>query len=122
MSDQPATTPDSSSNLLAILAWLLGLFTSFIAPLVIYVMYNGKAGPGDQLVREAARHSLNWQLTVLIISIIAFILMFTVVLSFIGFLLAWVLGCVNVVFCVIGVVKAAQGEAWKSWITIPIIK
>ena len=118
MTDQTAPAPDSASSLMAILAWILGIFTWFIGPLIIYLMYNGKAGPGDQLTREAARNALNWQLTAIIIAIIGAILMFIIV----GIFVLWALGIVNIVFCVIGAVKAAQGEAWKSWLTIPMIK
>ena len=118
MTVQTASAPDSSSSLMAILAWILGIFTGFIGPLIIYLMYNGKTGPGDQLTREAARHSLNWQLTAMIIWVIGFILLFIVI----GVFVLFALGIVNIIFCVIGAVKAAQGEAWKSWLTIPMIK
>ena len=32
MTDQTASAPDSSSSLMAILAWILGIFTGFIGP------------------------------------------------------------------------------------------
>lgn len=118
MNDESQAIQAPPNTLIALLAWVLGIFTAFIGPLVIYIMYMGKTEPEEQLAREAARNALNWQLTAIVIAIVGAILLFVVI----GVFVLFALNILNLVFCIIGAVKAAQGEAWKSPMTIQFLK
>ena len=110
--------PPMNHSLIAVLAWVLGIFTFFIGPLVIYLMVYSKTAPEDQLTREAVRNALNWQLTVLVVAIVGTIL----VIVFIGIFILAAIKLLSLVFCIIGAVKAAQGTAWQSPMTIPFLR
>ena len=67
------TTSDSRTT--AMLAHLLGIFTGFLGPLVIYLL-NGEKDP---FVRHHAAEALNFQLTMLIAWFATVLLMFVLV-------------------------------------------
>ncbi len=101
-----------SENTLGILAHLLGLFTGFIGPLIMFFAAEEK---------EAKKHSklaLNWQFSLLIYSFVSVILMIIIV----GIIFLFVLGILNIVFCVIATVKASEGKYWKYPLSIPFFK
>jgi uncharacterized protein len=102
----------SQDNALSIFAHLLGIFTSFIGALVIYLASK------DSYVRKHAQNALNWQISLLIYYVAAFILMFV----YIGVLLMFALVVVNVVFSIIAAVRASEGITWEYPLTIKFIK
>lgn len=118
MNTEPNLHNPSTNSLIGVLAWVLGIFTSFIGALVIFLMYNGKDTPEDKLARDTACNALNWQLTALIIACVGAVL--TIILVGVFILLA--LQVMNIVFCIIGAVKAAQGTAWQSPMTIRFLR
>jgi uncharacterized Tic20 family protein len=89
-------------------------FLGFIASLVMYLVYRDR-GP---FVRENAANSLNIQITVGIILIVSFPLML-ILIGFVTFLLAIVLG---VVLHIIGVLKANRGEWWRPPMTFRFVR
>jgi len=97
---------------LGLVAHLLGLLTWFIGPLIIYLV--GK----DKFTKDHARNALNWQISLIIYFIIAFILVFV----FIGVFLMIALAILNLVFSIIGMVKASEGKMYAYPMTIPFIK
>lgn len=117
MNDVQHPLSSSNTSLIAVLAWVIGIFTSFIGPLVIYLMYCSKTAPEDQLAREAARNALNWQLTVIVVMMVGAILMIFIV----GFFILAAIKLLSLIFCIIGAIKAAQGTAWQSPMTIPFV-
>lgn len=67
--------------------------------------------------KEVDRHGkmiLNWIISAIIYSIVCFILMF-IVIGFLGFI---VLLFVNLIFTIIGAVKANEGELWRYPLSI----
>jgi uncharacterized protein len=99
-------------NTLGILSHLLGLFTGFVGPLIMFFAAEDK---------EAKKHSkfaLNWQFSLLIYSFVSVLLM--VIIIGIVFLVA--LGILNMVFCIMATVKASEGKYWKYPLTIPFFK
>ena len=65
----PAITPSSDEKTLAILSHILTIVSSFIAPLIIYLLKKDES----PYVREHAKESLNFQITVFIICAILFV-------------------------------------------------
>lgn len=101
-----------SDRTLAILAHVLGLFTSFIGALIILLVAE------DSFSKANAKEALNWQLSMIIYTIISIILMFVLI----GFLLIGLLALANLVFCILAAVKASENENWKYPLTIRFIK
>lgn len=100
-----------SERTLAILAHVLGLFASFIAPLIVYLTTENK------YAKEHAKRALNWQLSLLIYFLISFVLIFIVIGIF--FLIA--ISILDVVFSIIAAVRASEGKMYKYPLSIPFI-
>ena len=67
---------DTNENVLGMLAHLLGIFTGFVGPLVLFLVTKDKKGG---LANENAKHALNFQISMMIYYIISFILVFVLV-------------------------------------------
>jgi uncharacterized Tic20 family protein len=104
----------SNDNILAMLAHLLGLFTYFIGPLIIYLIKKDEKG----IVKENAKHSLNFQLSLIIYYVIATILMIVLI----GFVLMWAIGIFALVVIIIASVRSYEGKVYKYPLEIEFIK
>jgi uncharacterized Tic20 family protein len=105
-----AVSPDDRTwGTMAHVASIIGMFVGGLAilgPLVIWLLKKNESA----YVAHHGREALNFQITVLIAGVVLFALGFlTCGLSW--FLLA-ALGVVNIVFSIIGAVKANEGERW----------
>jgi uncharacterized Tic20 family protein len=109
-----AKNASSDDNMMGMLAHLLGIFTGFIGPLVIYLIQKDKGGNS----LENAKHSLNFQISLMIYYVICFILVFVLI----GFLLMIALGIFAIVNLVVASVKAYNGEVYKYPLEIKFIK
>jgi len=85
--------------------------SSFIAPLVIWLLFKEKS----KLVDEAGKNILNFELSFVLYSLILCI-------TCIGSVLVPVVAIVAVVFIVIAIIKAINGETWPYPLTIRILK
>jgi hypothetical protein len=111
---------------LSILAHVLGIFSWFIGPLVIYLSTK------DEKAKKHAAKALNWQISVAIYYAALFIFLiisFILVVIFIGllfvvicYLAMFALGILNLVFCILAAVKANQDELWDYPLSIPFVK
>ena len=110
----PAVPPTSDERTFAILAHILTIVSSFIAPLVIYLLKKDESA----FVSEHAKESLNFQITMFILYIISFVLM----LVFIGFLLIWLLSIANLVLVIIATIKANENKMYRYPINFRLIK
>jgi uncharacterized Tic20 family protein len=101
---------------MAMLAHLLGIFTGFIASLVIWLINKDKA---DQaFVIDQAKEALNFQITMAIGWVAATAL--SVLL--IGFLLFPVLLIANLILCIMGGMKANEGVEYRYPFALRLIK
>jgi len=107
---------ETNDNVLGMLAHLLGLFTWIIGPLVLYLVY--KNDKKAKFITENARHSLNFQISVIIYSIICWILM----IILIGGLLLIALGIFELVVIILAIVNSLKGEIYKYPLEIEFIK
>lgn len=103
-------TPDTS---MAMLAHLLGLFTGFLGPLVIYLTKRDD----DAFTRFHAAEALNFQISIVIAWIGTFILFFVII----GFFLLPVLLVLQFLFPIMGSVKSNRGEWWKYPLNIRFV-
>lgn len=107
----------SKKQELNILPHLLSLSQSFFAPIglvgviVTYIV-------GDEELSKASKSALNWQISLVIYSIISAILC----LILIGFLLLGILWILNIVFSIMGLAKSKEEPEWNYPLTINFVK
>lgn len=97
---------------LAIIAHLSGLVALMIGPIVIY------AATDNMFARENAANAFNWQLTLTIYMFISAVLLL-IVIGIFGFI---ILSFLNLLFCVLGAIKAANGKSWEYPITMEVLE
>ena len=98
----------------AMLCHLLGLFTSFIGPLIVWLIKKEE----DPFINNQGKEASNFQITVAIASIVSGLLMAVCI----GFLLLPAVCIADLIFCIIAAVKANSGEAYRYPVSIRFIK
>jgi uncharacterized Tic20 family protein len=86
---------------------------AFLAPLVVMLVKGNESA----FVREHAVESLNFQLSMLIYVIVAFVLAFVLI----GFLILPVLAVVWIVTVVLGTMRASEGRPYRYPMTIRFV-
>ncbi|MBL7754480.1 MAG: DUF4870 domain-containing protein [Chitinophagaceae bacterium] len=109
-----SNSPSSDERTFAIIAHALGVVTSFLGPMVIYLMKKDES----PYVADHARESLNFQITMLIGYVIS---MFLKILL-IGFVLPWVLSVINLVLIIVAVLKASENKLYRYPINWRIVQ
>jgi uncharacterized Tic20 family protein len=109
-----AVETDKDARTMAMLCHLLGLFTCFIGPLILWIIKKDEY----PFVDEQGKEALNFQITILLASIVAGLSM----LICIGIVLLPALGIVNLIFCIIATVKANSGEHYRYPVCLRLIK
>ncbi|MDA1052281.1 MAG: DUF4870 domain-containing protein [Planctomycetota bacterium] len=104
----------SDERTFGMLSHLLGIFTGFIGPLVIWLIKKDDSA----FVDDQAKESLNFQATILIGQVINCGLML-VCIGYITFLALWV---TTLIFCIMATVAANKGERYRYPINIRFIK
>jgi uncharacterized protein len=111
----PAPTSSASDDkTMALLAHLLGIFTGFIGALIIYLVKKDSSA----FVERHAREALNFQITVLIASLVAAVLW----IILIGIFLSIAIGVVNIVFCILATMAASKGNEYRYPMTLRLVK
>jgi uncharacterized Tic20 family protein len=106
-------TPGSDDRNFAMLAHLLGIFTSFLGSLIIWLIKKDES----PFVAQEAKEALNFQITLMIGYVIAAVLSIVLV----GMLLFPVLYVLNIVFCILGAVTASKGRGYRYPFAIRLI-
>lgn len=114
MSTEIAGTPSKDDCNISMLAHLLGIFTSFIGALIIWLVKKDDSA----FVAQEAAEALNFQITIALGWIIA--MMLTVIL--IGALLFPVLLLVNLIFCILAAISASKGVGYRYPFTLRLVK
>lgn len=97
--------PGTDDTTMAMLAHLLGLLTSFIGPLVLYLAKKDES----PYVRAQAAEALNFQLTLMIAYVVSWVLAFVLI----GILLVLVIWIGSTILMIIAAVAANRGEAYR---------
>ncbi len=95
----------------AIASHLLAIPFEFFAPLIGYLVFNGK-GP---FISHHMRESLNFGITMLLAVVV-------LAISIIGWLLLWLPPVIWIIFRIIAAFKTSQGEFYKYPLTLRIVK
>lgn len=106
-------TATTDENTWGMLAHVLCLFTWFIGPLIIYMVKGNESAK----VKANSAEALNFELSLTLASIVAFVLIFMLV----GILLLPVIAVAGLVFPIIGAVKANNGEVYRYPVTIRFV-
>ncbi len=106
--------PTSDEKTLGMLAHILTIVASFIAPMVIYILKKDESS----FVTAHAKESLNFQLTVIIAYFISFILMFILI----GFPLIILVSLGSLILVIIATVRVSEGKLYKYPFCIRFIK
>lgn len=93
---------------------LLGLFFSFVGPLIVYLMYKDKA---NDFVRTNIINSLNFQITILVASVIC---IFIPILGW--FILLPIVTLANLIFCILATIESSNDRKYKYPVTIEFVK
>lgn len=97
--------PSNDDRLLAAGIYVLSFFTTFIGPLIIWLIKKNESSFIDYHGREY----LNFIISYSIYSLISLILM----LVLIGFFTIWIVGIMSIVFTIIGAIKAYEGKEYR---------
>lgn len=108
---EPVTPPTNDEKTLGLLAHIITVVSTFIGPLIIYLLKKDDS----EFVTHHARESLNFQITMFLVCAVLFI-------SIIGILLVWVVGLVVLILVIIATIKASEGKLYKYPFTIRFIK
>ena len=104
----------SDSRMMGMLCHLLGLFTCFIGPLIIWLIKKDE----DPFVDNQGKEALNFQITVAIAFIVSGLLTFVCV----GVFLGAAVGVADLVFCIVAAAKANSGQAYRYPVSIRFIR
>jgi len=100
-------------HLSALAGFVFPAFGHILGPLIVWLIKRGDSPEIDAHGKEA----LNFQITMLIYSLIAGVLCLVVI----GFFLLAVLHILNVVFVIIAGIKAGEGQLYRYPFTIRLI-
>jgi len=114
---EPPTKEETNMAMLAHLTGGLGALIGlgFVGPLVIWLMKKEES----RFIEDQGREALNFQLTWLIAYIVSGVIgVATCILLFLPFIVV----CIQLVFGIIGAMKASNGELYRYPITLRMIK
>ena len=119
----PATTnAPADQRTMALAAHLLGIFTWFIGPLIIWLINKDDASKA--FVTDQAKEALNFNITIAAIMLVLFVL--GIVTLGIGFLIALpimlVVGLGALVLIILAAIKANEGVAYRYPFAIRLVK
>jgi len=109
----PPLRPDEE-RLWSTLAHAGGIVASFVAPLVIWLVFKERS----RFVNDQAKEALNFQITLIIGYVVSMILTIIVIGAFL-MLIVWVLA---IVFGIMGALAANKGQPYRYPVAIRFIK
>lgn len=109
-----APLSDSDQRTWAILSHVGGILFSFVAPLVLWLVFKGRG----QFVEDQSKEALNFQITVLIAYIVGGVLS-VIGIGLLLMLAAWV---ATLVFGILGAVAASSNQWYRYPVTLRLIK
>jgi uncharacterized Tic20 family protein len=106
--------PSKDARMWAMLCHLLGFFTCFIGPLIIWLIKKDE----DPFINSQGKEALNFQITVAIAWVVSAVLSVICVGVFLGMAVA----IADLIFAILASVKANNGEAYRYPVAIRFVK
>jgi uncharacterized protein len=107
------TSPSSDDKNIATVTHLGGTVFSFIPGLLVWILKKDDSA----YVADQAKEALNFQITVLIASFIASILIWLII----GLALLPLIWLVNIIFCIIAAIASSKGELYRYPVCLRLI-
>lgn len=101
--------PEADEKMMSMLAHILGAVTSFLGPLVIWLIKKDES----PFVNDQGKEALNFQITIVIGYVVAMILSFIPFVGCVTMLLVPALGITSLVFGILGGLDANKGNAYR---------
>jgi uncharacterized protein len=114
MNQMTQISPSKDECNIAMLAHLLGIFTGFIGPLILWLIKKD----AENFVADTTKEALNFQITLAIGYLICTVLAVVVI----GAFLMPVLFLLNLIFCIMAAVSASKGDAYRYPFALRLIK
>jgi uncharacterized Tic20 family protein len=120
---EPAATPagetqaqevSQNARNMALLCHLLGFFTCFIGPLIVWLIKKDD----DPYIDQQGKEALNFQITVTIASIVGGILSVVCI----GLLILAAVGILDIIFVIMACIASSKGQAYRYPVSIRLIK
>lgn len=105
--------PSNDDKNIATVTHLGGTVFSFIPALIVWILKKDDSA----YLADQAKEALNFQITVLIASFIASILIWLLI----GFILLPIIWILNVVFCIIAAIASSKGETYRYPLCLRLI-
>ena len=105
----------------AFLGFLIPALGQFVGPLIIWLWKKDESREID----EHGKESLNFQLSILLYTIVWAVISFVLMLVLIGFVLMWLIPLfylANIVLVIVASLKANEGRLYRYPLTIRFIK
>ena len=115
MSTEASTilVPSNDDKNIATVTHLGGTVFSFIPGLLVWILKKDES----TYIVDQAKEALNFQISILIASFIASILIWLIV----GFVLLPIIWIANVVFCIIAAIASSKGETYRYPLCLRLI-
>ena len=110
----PTIEATDDDRTMGMLCHLLGIFTGFIGPLIIWLIKKDQSAFVDDQGKEA----LNFQITLFLAMIVSGVLM----IICIGYFLALAAYVCDILFCIMGTIAANKGELYRYPVNIRFVK
>jgi len=116
LSYQPAGGVEENKDArnMAMLCYILAIFTGFIGPLIIWLLKKNE----QPFVDDQGKEVLNWIITVFL-ALIACLILIVIVIGPFLMPIVWI---ANVVFLIIGALKAKDGIRYRFPFALRLIK
>lgn len=108
----PPATPDEKN--MAMLIYLLGIFTGFIGPLILWLIKKEQS----PFINDQGKEVLNFQITTILAMIVSIILIFIVI----GIFLYFAVIIAYLVLMIMGLLKAKEGVAYRFPYALRLLK
>ncbi len=108
----PAPTKEETN--MAMLIYILGIFTGFIGPLILWLVKKNESA----FINDQGKEVLNFQITAFLAYVVCIILMFVII----GLFLFPVVVVCYLVFLIIGATKANKGIAYRFPFALRLLK
>jgi uncharacterized Tic20 family protein len=108
---RPNYTPNGDERTLAILVHVLSIFFWIFPGLVIYLIKKDESS----FVSDHAKEAMNFQITLTILYVVLLI-------SIVGWIFLWIPWVLQLIFCIIGAIKASDLKLFRYPFTLRLIK
>ena len=110
--DSPFAANQDSKNI-AMLVWIGTIFFSFVPSFIVYVLKKD-----DTFLADQSKEALNWSIT----AIIGYCIGWVLKIIAIGYLVVGLVWLCNLVFCIMGAIACANGNAFRAPFSLRLIK